>query len=432
VDLADGTPRTITDWSSSVVAWSRDGVILLSGRDGRLYRVPDAGGQPVPVTELDRTRQEIAHSQPIFLPDGRRFIFNAQSQDASKNALFLGSLDGAARTHLLDGLTTVAYADGFLLFQREGTLLAQRFDETAGRLIGDAAPVIEGIFAANTPNSGFAAFTIARNGTLAYRGDSSSAAAALVWFDRQGNRVGTVGDPGSYENPQLSRDGRWLAVCRREGSRHDIWVVERNLRTRLTSDPAVDDFPVWSADDKHVIFASNRKGTYDLYRRAADGSGTDDVLLESPEGKRPTDVSPDGRLLLFTVRTRGGLGALDVWGLPLVGDRKPFPIISSAEFNEWNAVFSPNGQWIAYQGNDSGAPRVYLQPFPSTGERVSVSTAPATFPKWDAGGRQIFYNELGALWSRQRRCCGQAHPRCSSRGQPGTWGGWTIGPGSGS
>lgn len=173
--------------------------------------------------------------------------------------------------------------------------------------------------------------------------------------------------------------------------------MERNLRTRLTSDPAVDDFPVWSADDKHVIFASNRKGTYDLYRRAADGSGTDDVLLESPEGKRPTDVSPDGRLLLFTVRTRGGLGALDVWGLPLVGDRKPFPIISSAEFNEWNAVFSPNGQWIAYQGNDSGAPRVYLQPFPSTGERVSVSTAPATFPKWDAGGRQIFYNELGAL-----------------------------------
>ena len=397
VDIVGGNPLTIGDGSNSVTAWSRDGVILLTGRDGHLYRIPESGGQPMAVIRPDPGRQEISITRPVFLPDGRHFIFQANSQDASKNAVFLSSLDGAPRTHLIDGLSKFAYADGYLLYQRDGTLMAQPFDEKGGRIISGAVPVLENIY----NSRGFAAFSVADNGTLVYRADSASVAMTLVWFDRQGNRVGTVGGPGLYENPQLSRNGRWLAVCRKDGEQHDIWIVdmERNVPGKLTTDPGVDDFPVWSADNKYVIFASNRKGVFDLYRRAVDGSGTDELLFASAQSKRPTDVSTDGKLLLFTARTGQGGGQEDVWGLPLTGERKPFFILTLSTGLDALPVFSPNRRWIAYQSNHSGAPGIYIQSFSgsATGARIRVSTAQATFPKWSADGRQIFYNGIDAL-----------------------------------
>ena len=396
VDIVGSTPLTIAENWSSVMAWSRDGVILLTGRDGRLYRIPDSGGQATAVVGPDASRQEMEINRPSFLPDGRRFLFQAWSQNASRNALFIASLEGGSRRHLLDGLSTVASADGYLLYQRDATLMAQPFDDKEGRLIGDAVPVVESLL---TTERGFAEFSIADNGTLAYRTDSESGVTTLTWFDRRGTRVGTVGGPGAYQNPRLSRDGRWLAACRKENGQHDIWVVdlERNVPVRLTTDPAVDDFPVWSDDGRHVIFASNRKGVFDLYRRAVDGSGTDELLFESAGIKRPTDVSPDGTLLLFTVRTGVGNNRLDVWGLPLTGERKAFPVMGSPGRNEFDAVFRPDGQWIAYQGSDTGAPEIYLQPFPTTGERIKVSTGPGTFPRWTAGGKQLIFNQLDSL-----------------------------------
>ena len=399
IDIVGGSPLTIADWYS-VTAWSPHGVILLTGRDGHLYRIPESGGQPIALVEPDPGRQETVIHRPIFLPDGRRFIFQAEGQNLSKNALFMASIDGGPRTHLLDGLTKFAYADGYLLYHREGTLMAQPFDHKEARLIGEAIPGAENLF---TGERGFAAFTIADNGTLAYRADSESAAATLTWFDQQGNRVGTVAGPGADQNPQLSRDGRWLAVCRKGGGQHDIWIVDlqRNVPVRLTTDPAVDDFPVWSDDGKHVIFASSRKGVFDLYRRAADGSGADEMLFESAENKRPTDVSPDGRLLLFTARN-------DVWGLPLTGERTPFPILASPGSNEDNAVFRPDGQWIAYQSGDTGAPDIYLQPFLATGERIRMSTASATFPKWTAGRKTDPLQRPGC--PHGRRCDRPAPP----------------------
>ena len=136
---------------------------------------------------------------------------------------------------------------------------------------------------------------------------------------------------------------------------------------------------------------------FDLYRRAVDGSGTDELLFESAGIKRPTDVSPDGTLLLFTVPTGVGNNRLDVWGLPLTGERKAFPVMGSPGRNEFDAVFRPDGQWIAYQGSDTGAPEIYLQPFPTTGERIKVSTGPGTFPQWTAGGKQLIFNQLDSL-----------------------------------
>ena len=287
------------------------------------------------------------------------------------------------------GLPFVAYAQGHLFYHRDGTLMAQPFDEKAGRLTGDAAPMIENIDI--NAGNGRAAFSVAANGTLAYRASGSSGTQTLTWFDRQGKRVGTVGEPGTYfGNPQVSRDGRWLAVGRGDAGKYDIWTIDlkRNVPTRLTSDPADDTAPVWSADGTHVIFRSNRKaGIFDVYQRAAGGGGADELLFESPENKWP-DAS-DGKSLLFS-RAMGRQHGWDLLALPLTGDRKPFPVIAT-EFSEVNSAFSPDGRWIAYQSNESGSAQAYLQPFPTTGARVRVSTTTGTLPQWSADGKQIFY-----------------------------------------
>jgi dipeptidyl aminopeptidase/acylaminoacyl peptidase len=306
-------------------------------------------------------RREIMLMLPTFLPDGQRFVFQAFSQDASKHAVFVGSLEGGSRSHLLDGMTNTAYADGYLLYHRDGTLMAQPFDDRTGHFAGSAVPTVENLF---TGERGFAAFSVARNGTLAYRA-AGHGAATLAWFDMQGKRVPTPGGAGPYEHPSLSPDGRKLAVCRTENGQRDIWIVDldRGIPSRLTSSPAIDDYPVWSSDGTRVIFASDRNGPDDLYWRAADGSGGDELLFASPEIKRPTSVSTDGTLL-FTVRTGPGQNSLDVWGLPLNADNKPVPVLAAREANEYNAVFSPDGHWVAYQrGEGNGRTQIYLQPF---------------------------------------------------------------------
>lgn len=163
-DVAGGTPVTLSAWANYTAAWSTAGVIVFTGLDDRLYRIPDSGGQPVPATELDKSRQETSHVWPIFLSDGRRFIFLARSSDPSRNALYLASLDSPSRTHLVDVASSVAYSAGHLIYQRDGTLMAQPFDERSGRVIGDAAPMIEGI--EYNPIHGRAAFSVSANGTL--------------------------------------------------------------------------------------------------------------------------------------------------------------------------------------------------------------------------------------------------------------------------
>jgi Tol biopolymer transport system component len=399
IDVNGGTPITIADPGVTGLlpsAWSREGAILFTGAGARLFSIPESGGQPVAVSELDKGRQETLHTWPVFLPDGRRFIYAARSSDASKSALYLASLDSPARTHLIDGVSFVAYARGYLFFQRRGTLMAQPFDEKAGRVTGDGAPVIEGV--QSDESYGDCACSVSADGTLAYITRTSLVGSnALTWFDAHGQRAGTVGEPSMLQGFRISPDGRSLAVSldnstnSNNSANYDIWTIdlERNVSTRLTSDPKIDNNPIWSADGTHVIFRSDRKGQGDLYQRAAGGGGADELLFESPENKVPTDASRDTKLLLFD-RDMGGQQKNDIWALPLTGDPKPFPVVST-DFGEGNGRFSPDGRWIAYQSNQSGTGQIYIQPFPPTGPRVRVSTTTGNNPAWSTDGKQLFY-----------------------------------------
>jgi Tol biopolymer transport system component len=392
IDVSGGRPLLLFEAQNegSRIAWSPQGLMLFTGTDGRLYRNVESGGIPVRVTELDTARDETTHTWPIFLPDGRRFIFLARSND-QKNALYLASLDSPARTHLIDVLSSVEYTPGYLLYQREGTLMAQPFDERQGRLTGDAAPIVENVL--YNPIHGRGAFSVSANGVLVYLTGTGVGSQLLTWFDATGKALGTVGAPGLYSLPRLSPDNRRVVVARMEpAARSDIWLIDldRGVPSRFTSDPAADQAPVWSADGARVVFRSNRKGVYDLYQRASGGATADEVLFESPEAKVPTGFSPDGTLLLFN-RIMGRDKKTDIWALPMTGDRMPFPVVSTA-FNESLAVFSPDGRWIAYVSDDAGANHVFVEPYPSNGVKVRLSTTSGNWPAWSGDGKKVFYS----------------------------------------
>ena len=389
IAVAGGSPHELGETGPGRAAWSSQGVIVFLAPDRRLHKIAETGGPSSPVTELDESRQEINHNWPVFLPDGRRFIFFARSRIAANNALFLASLDSPKRTHLADALSSAEYGAGYVFFQRDGTLLAQAFDETEGRVTSDAIPLIDRVM--YNGNNGKVAASLSQSGSLVYRAGVSELS-RLTWLDAGGRATGTVGADGYYFDTSLSADGHWIAVTRADqpSGPGDVWLIDADsgTPTRLTNDRADDNTPVWSPDGKHIVFRSNRKGQFDLYRRASAGAATDELLFESPDDKSPTSFSADGKLLFFNRRVSPALRG-DIWAMRMDGTGKPFEVLSTP-FIEGSASLSPDGRWLLYGSDDAGG-QVFVQPFPPNGNRVQLSTTGGLVPRWLADGKRIVY-----------------------------------------
>jgi len=382
--------------------WSKDYGIIFGYRT--IFRCSVSGGAPTPLTTIDPSRQEVFHGRPVLLPDGRHFFYLRYSRDPEMTGISVGSLDAKPeaqdRKLLLTTQFGVAYAPssnpsmGHLLFLRESTLMAQPFDLRRLELSGEPARVAEQV---GNNNNVFGFFSAAENGTLAYR-RTASANSQLTWFDRQGKLIGQAGEPAPYQYVVLSPDETRAARSLSQGFilNPDIWLLEfaRGVSTRFTFHRAT--FPVWSPDGTHVAFSSSRAGPYDLYQKASNGAGDDELLFKSTEGKTPTSWSADGRFLLYTAfnpKTKS-----DLWVLPLQGDRKPIPLLRS-DYNEAWGRFSPDSRWIAYQSDDSGMNEIYVQPLDLTlANAVSlgpgktlISKGGGIRPVWRRDGKELFY-----------------------------------------
>jgi eukaryotic-like serine/threonine-protein kinase len=407
VAASGGPVQTITDAVSGANgSWSRDGIILFAPAAGggttaaaarpgaTIRRVSSAGGESQPVTALDESRQETAHYWPHFLPDGKHFLYLALSSNPEKNAIFVGSLDSPEKKLLLNAASNVVYVSpGYLLFNREGTLMAQPFDAERLELAGEEVPIAEDV-QFNAVNMR-AAFAASANGVLAYRIATSASSGQLVWFDRSGKQTVLLGDPNAYGGDvELSPDGKRAAVSIVDQVRRteDLWLydVGRGLKTRFTFDPGQERNPIWSLDGSRIVFSSTRKGRGDLYQKASDNSGTEEVFFEDNLDKFGTGWTPDGRFFLYSTNNTGNVENNDVLVLPLSGDRKPVPF-QKTEFREGFARFSPDGRWVAYTWYESGLSQVYVAPFPGPGGKWLVSTAGGRLPRWRRDGTEIFY-----------------------------------------
>jgi Tol biopolymer transport system component len=224
---------------------------------------------------------------------------------------------------------------------------------------------------------------------IAYASVSASLNRELHWLDRTGKRLGAVTKPGPIRTSALSPDDTKVAYAMGTPRKLDVWVQDLTLETaaQFTFDGDSRD-PVWSPDGSRIVFSSNRDGPMNLYQRAASGPGNDEAVLKSDNRKLLTDWSADGRLILYAEqdpKTRS-----DLWILPLSGEQKPFPFLQT-DFFESQGQFSPDGKWIAYTSNESGAWQVYVRSFPDTGGKWPVSTNGGVQPRWRSNQKELFY-----------------------------------------
>ena len=394
IAAAGGASQTVCDAAEGRGGtWNHDDVILFApGREQGLHRVAASGGVASPVTTVERP-QHRGHLWPAFLPDGRHFLYLADSGAREHHAIYVGGLDASHSRLLVRAQSNAIYApSGALLFARDRALVSQRFD--VGKLEFTGEPVLIADHVVQPYGLDHRGdFSVSSNGVLAYR-SGGSPLKQLTWLDRRGERVGHLGEPADYAEPVLSPDGTRVAVSLFDPSSpvwaSDIWLldVSTGARTRLTFDQAADFEPVWSPDGADVVFASNRGGTLDLYRKSVSGSGLDQLLLRSDTPKHSEAMSPDGRFLTYSSLESDT--KYDVWILPLVGDRDPRPLLQNA-FSEGQSQISPDGRWIAYTSHESGRMEVRVQPFPEGAGQWQISSDGGGDPRWRRDGGELFY-----------------------------------------
>jgi Tol biopolymer transport system component len=396
----DGAGGKVTDICQAGVfglggAWSSRGVIIFATFASPLRTVSENGGTPEPISGIPLTNGAIGQYFPVFLPDGKHFLFlDWRYPDAAKpnNFVWIASLEGEKARPLPLDSTSVLYASGYLLFSRDGDLFAQPFDLAKNELTGRALPIARNIQFDTFMQD--PAFSVSANGILVYGEAGVGVNSELTWVDRDGHPLSVLGEPGQFETQSVSPDAKRVAVnIKFPVPPERIWIYDIHPGTRIPLEASESGpnlyGPRWSPDGRQVAYrglGGGNRGT--IYIHNSDGSGQAKKVLEvSEDAISVEDWSPDGRhLLLSHSRFEGPMYWHDTLQVvPIEGGGKP-------EFEMDNAgdgKFSPDGRWIAY--SDDTSHQVFVTPFPGPGARIAVSSSIGTDVRWSGDGQELFY-----------------------------------------
>ncbi len=393
IEASGGTPEILCaapqGWGGS---WNSAGVILFAPTQlgSGLNRVSDKGGESTPVTSLDTARLETGHNYPRFLPDGRHFFFFVTSERPENTGIRLGSLDQPQTSFLLRSDTNAEYSSaGYLIFMRGRKILAQRFDAEKLTISGDPVTLVE---RANFIPYPYTPLSVHGDRVLIYQsaGDPNT---QLVWFNRNGKQLSLIGPPGEYNSLNLSPDGGRVILERYEPEKGngDLWSFDllRETMDRITARSTGASSPLWSPDGKRIVFRSFQEGFSPLLQKDVESSnGNEETLLKGDVRFFPSDWSSDGKFIVcvkIEEKTR-----MDIWLLPLFGDRQPKPYLVT-QFVEASGKVSPDGRWLAYRSDESGRQEIYVQSFPEPGRKVTVSKGGGGVPRWRRDGKELYY-----------------------------------------
>jgi eukaryotic-like serine/threonine-protein kinase len=384
VDLSNGAVQILAEVSLTTCvaggAWSPDGTILFAphGCYGALDKISAAGGSPAPATSV--ASGESGHELPGFLPDGRHFLYAAESANGS-SVIWMGSTDSSARTLVLKDAGAPEFVSGHLLFMRSGNhVFAQPMDAATGAVSGTATALVDA-----------QSYSASASGVLAYQGGSVEG--RLEWFDRSGNALGRVGPDAVYDSASISPDGaRVLAeVGDYASGSTDLWSYSAagGVGTRLTFGRGLKEFAVWSPDGRFIAYSCGPNDSA-ICRKPANGAGGDERLatLDGLTGIVVVAWSPDGRFLSFNGKVANPPHT-EVGILPVAGDHKPLRL-TPEDVDAYDGRFSPDGRWLGYFSYESGRPEVYVIPFPGPGGKFQISQNGGYDIRWVATGRLYF------------------------------------------
>ena len=386
------------------VSWGRDGYVYFSQQpDGGLARVPEMGGDVEPISTPDTARGETRHAWPDPLPNGKGVLVTVQRGDnAPSPEDDVGVLDlatGEVRV-LFRGLLARYATIGYLVFvTHEGDLRAAAFDQDKLEVTGPTVPLLSGMPVAERGPD----VALSHSGRLVYSPIEGSAVQEIVWVDRNGGATpvepGWALTPEPNSGPELSPDGQSITIGIAAAGSIEVWVKRIGGPFSRLAFEGISQRPVWSPDGRSVMYSSNVGGDVNLLMKRADGSGGAEVVVDhatrSAWGGR---WSSDGEWIVFRTLPEP---TRDILGIRPGVDSVPVALVAS-DFEETSAVLSPDGRFLAYASNESGAVEIYVRPFPNVDDaKTQVSTDGGREPLWAHSGRELFYKnsslELAAV-----------------------------------
>ena len=397
IPASGGTPLEVCGGCAGNygIAWSESSeLIVVPAWAGGLRVVSVTGGTPVQLTELGRTRGDVAHIYPVALPGGRHVLFSIWQANSEERLAAVVTLSDRTVKIVARGGNRYAYADRQLYFERRGVLFAQPFDLATLETTGKAIAIADNIRRVSA--DGYAAFGVSANGVLALMRGLDGEPKEVLWVDRDGNTTPALSGCGSFFNPALSPDGRLLALANtveNGGYRVSVHDLAAGTRTEITPDG--DNLnPLFTRDGKNLLFISSAFGEYVIASAAVDGSSPPEIFHNTVTYGGPTDWSTDGRRLLFDLQ---GAGSMDIWMLT-AGEDALRPI-AVTEATESGATFAPDGEWIAFVSQASGSPEVYIVPADRGASPRRVTQLGVDAAKWSPAGGEILLQKGAAVWA---------------------------------
>ena len=401
ISVLGGPPIALTEVNDTRGGtWGSGGTIVYAPNlTGPLMGIPEGGGEPKQVTQLDAERSEQTHRYPHFLPDGRNVLFLARSTSGGAGidpGVFAVDIDTGERKRVLDMASNAAYASGHLLYMRESTLIAQPFDTDRLETTGDPIPLLENVLFDSAFTMG--TFSASSNGVLAFHpGGLINMAASIVWMDREGKTVEVVGEPATYQSIRLSPDGGTasISIADTKSGGADLWLLDldRGVKTRFTFSSSTDDGldtgnAAWSPDGRTIAYSDNRTGSFDIYKKAVSGTATEELIASDTRDLWVYDWSSDGEWLCYG---RSEVEGEQLLGLRMRGNSTEPVELRGGDFNEWPCAFSPDNRWLAYTSDESGIREVFVTSFPDLEGKWQVSSAGGDYAQWRGDGKEIFY-----------------------------------------